>query len=50
MIQPQHISIFSGVSACVDAICFCVANAGDGILVVRPAYVGFEGDFKDRAK
>jgi aspartate/methionine/tyrosine aminotransferase len=50
LIHPHQITILSGVGACVDAICFCVAEEGDGVLLVRPAYVGFEGDLEDRAQ
>ena len=48
-VSREHVTIMNGVGSLVDAVCFCVAEPGDGILIVRPLYVGFLGDFEDRA-
>jgi len=45
----SHVTVMNGVSSVIDALCFCVAEPGNGILVARPLYVGFLGDFKSRA-
>ncbi len=45
----EHITIMNGVGSVTDALCFCVVKPGDGILIARPLYVGFIGDFEDRA-
>ena len=45
----EHVTIMNGVSSVIDALCFCIAEPGDGILIARPLYVGFLGDFEDRA-
>jgi 1-aminocyclopropane-1-carboxylate synthase len=48
-LQWSHVSVMNGVSSVIDALCFCIAEPGDGVLIARPLYVGFLGDFEDRA-
>lgn len=48
-VESSHVTILSGVSAVIDALCFSIAEPGDGILVARPLYVGFLGDMENRA-
>ena len=48
-VAQEHVTIINGVCSVVDALCFCIAEPGDGILIVRPLYVGFLGDFENRA-
>lgn len=49
-ISFNEITVLNGASSVIDALCFCLANPGDGILIVRPLYVGFPGDLKDRSE
>ncbi|QSZ30055.1 hypothetical protein DSL72_004573 [Monilinia vaccinii-corymbosi] len=39
-----------GGASILDAVSYCVAEEGDGILVAQPFYVGFVGDLEDRAR
>jgi 1-aminocyclopropane-1-carboxylate synthase len=45
----EHITIMNGITSILDAFCFCAAEAGDGVLVAQPFYVGFLDDFRARA-
>jgi 1-aminocyclopropane-1-carboxylate synthase len=45
----EHITILNGITSVLDALCFCAAEAGDGILIAQPFYVGFLDDFQARA-
>lgn len=48
-VENIHVTILSGVGAVIDALCFSIAEPGDGILIARPLYVGFLGDMENRA-
>ncbi|KAM3072022.1 hypothetical protein ACMFMG_008488 [Clarireedia jacksonii] len=49
-VTSDHITVLSGGSSLIDALCYCIAEEGDGILIARPCYGGFVGDFEDRAR
>ncbi|PQE03584.1 aspartate aminotransferase protein [Rutstroemia sp. NJR-2017a BVV2] len=49
-VTKDHITVLSGGSSLIDGLCYCLAEEGDGILIARPCYGGFVGDFEDRAR
>ena len=49
-LTKDHVTVMNGVGSVIDALCFCIAEPGDGILIVRPLYVGFIGDLEARAE
>lgn len=49
-LKDSDVSILNGVSAVIDCLAFCLCEEGEGILLGRPAYVGFISDIVNRAK
>ncbi|CZR61387.1 related to 1-aminocyclopropane-2-carboxylate synthase 2 [Phialocephala subalpina] len=48
-VKSEHIAILNGVCSAIDALAFCIAEPGEGVLIAQPIYAGFLGDFEDRA-
>jgi 1-aminocyclopropane-1-carboxylate synthase len=48
-VAQEHVTIGGGITAIIDALSFCIAEPGEGILVAQPVYVGYVNDFEDRA-
>ncbi|KAE8242567.1 hypothetical protein A4X13_0g7106 [Tilletia indica] len=48
-VTVDHIIVGSGASGALDALFFCIASAGDGVLLSAPYYNGFDRDLMSRA-
>jgi aspartate/methionine/tyrosine aminotransferase len=48
-LELKHVTILAGVSSVIDSLAFCLCEAGEGILLGRPTYVGFISDMVNRA-
>lgn len=49
-VSREHVTVMGGGSSILDALSYCIAEENEGILVAQPFYVGFVGDFEDRAR
>ncbi|CAD6444866.1 de756cf3-fdae-4bdc-96a2-f8c1af7e431d [Sclerotinia trifoliorum] len=49
-VSRDHVTVMGGGSSILDALSYCIAEEDEGILVAQPFYVGFVGDFEDRAR
>lgn len=49
LLLRTDVTILAGVSSVIDCLAFCLCEAGEGILLGRPAYVGFISDLVNRA-
>lgn len=49
-ITERDVLVANGVTAICEMLAFSLAEAGDGILLGRPIYQGFAGEFGTRAK
>ncbi|ESZ90194.1 hypothetical protein SBOR_9418 [Sclerotinia borealis F-4128] len=49
-VSREHVTVMGGGSSILDALSYCIAEEDEGILVAQPFYVGFVGDFEDRAR
>jgi 1-aminocyclopropane-1-carboxylate synthase len=49
-VLPETIVVSSGLSAVLELLAWTLANPGDGILIGRPFYSAFPGDFHARAE
>lgn len=45
----KHVTVLSGVSSIIDCLAFSLCEAGEGVLLGRPTYVGFISDLVSRA-
>ncbi|KAF7916172.1 uncharacterized protein EAE98_010757 [Botrytis deweyae] len=49
-VSRDHVTVMGGGSSILDALSYCIAEEHEGFLVAQPFYVGFVGDFEDRAR
>ncbi|KAK6599247.1 ACC synthase [Botrytis cinerea] len=49
-VSRYHVTVMGGGSSILDALSYCIAEKDEAILVAQPFYVGFVGDFEDRAR
>lgn len=49
-LQRSDVTILAGVSSVIDSLASCLCEPGQGILLGRPAYVGFISDLVNRAR
>ncbi|KAL7813320.1 1-aminocyclopropane-1-carboxylate synthase [Trichoderma gracile] len=47
--EMRHVTVLSGVSSIIDCLAFSLCEAGEGVLLGRPTYVGFITDLASRA-
>ncbi|MEL6761202.1 MAG: aminotransferase class I/II-fold pyridoxal phosphate-dependent enzyme, partial [Myxococcota bacterium] len=47
-IDPEHIAALSGAGSVLEILFYCIADAGDGVLVPTPSYAGFWADLETR--
>jgi 1-aminocyclopropane-1-carboxylate synthase len=45
-VDPQHLSVLSGVGAVLDLLFQCIAEPGDGVLIPAPYYPAFDNDLR----
>ncbi|RFU74715.1 1-aminocyclopropane-1-carboxylate synthase [Trichoderma arundinaceum] len=48
-LELNDVTVLAGVSSIIDSLAFCLCEAGEGILLGRPTYVGFISDLVNRA-
>lgn len=48
-IDPEGVVVGAGCNAVLENLCFCLAQAGDAVLIPRPYYAAFEFDLTARA-
>ena len=49
-VRQEDIVITSGVGSMTDSLVWCICNEGEGVLVPRPVYTGFEVDIPMRSR
>lgn len=47
--NPDGLTLGAGCNAVLENLCFCLADAGDGVLIPTPYYAAFEFDLGSRA-
>jgi hypothetical protein len=45
-VDPQHLSVLSGVGAVLDLLFQCISEPGDGVLIPAPYYPAFDNDLR----
>jgi histidinol-phosphate/aromatic aminotransferase/cobyric acid decarboxylase-like protein len=45
-VDPQHLSVLSGVGAVLDLMFQCISEPGDGVLIPAPYYPAFDNDLR----
>jgi len=49
-VRPGEMAVLCGVSSVVDAVVWAVCDDGDGVIIPRPVYSGFQIDVCNRAR
>lgn len=49
-VRSDRVKVVGGGSSILDALSYCVAEEDEWILIAQPFYIGFVGDFEDRAR